>query len=167
MRWLSILVWSLVGLVAAAVGCLIGSLIGSFWPQTVIATAAAGAAFGLLLRRRTLALIAAAAAAAVSLVAFFLGTFAVSPLIAWPIAGFTIALVALPQFPSKRAKVGAALSAPILAGAGFVFGAVLVAFAGFGLDDSRWLAKFMLGGAAGFGFLVLAGMRIATRRASR
>jgi len=167
MRWLSVLRWSLVGLVSAAVGCLAGSLLGSFWPQTVVATTFAGAAFGLLVGRRRLAVIASGAAAVVSLLAFYLGNFAVSPLIAWPLAGLAIALAALPVLSTRRAKIGAALSAPILAGAGFACGAALVAFAGLSLDDSQWVARFMLGGAGGFGFLVLAGMRIATWRATR
>ena len=167
MRSLSVLFWALVGLLSAVVGCFLGGLLGSFWPQTVIATSAAGAAFGFLTGRRRLVLVAAGAAAAVSLVAFFLGTFAVTPLVAWPLAGLAIGLGGLPVLPTKRAKIGAAISAPILGGAGFALGAALIAFAGLSLDNSQWVAKFMLGGAAGFGFLVLAGMRIATGRASR
>ncbi len=167
MRWLSILLWSLVGLISASVGCLAGGLLGSFWPQTVIATTAAGAAFGFLIGRQRLVVLAAAAAATVSFLAFYLGTFTVSPLLAWPLAGLAIGLAALPALPSRRAKIGAVVSAPILAGVGFACGSALVAFAGLSLDNSQWVARFMLGGAAGFGFLVLAGMRIATWRVSR
>ncbi len=167
MRWLSILLWSLVGLVAASLGCLIGSLLGSFGPQIVTAAAAAGAAFGFLVGRRRLAVIAAGAAAGVSLLAFFLGMLAVSPLIAWPLAGLAIALAALPAIPTRGAKIGAIMSLPILAGAGFACGSALVVLVGLRLGDSQWVSRFMLGGAAGFGFLVSAGMRIATGRASR
>ncbi len=165
MRWLSLLVWSLVGLISASIGCLIGGLLGSFGVQTVLATTAAAVALGFLTGRRRLVVLAACAAAAVSLLAFFLGRFAVSPLLAWPLAGLAIALASLPALPTRRAKIGAALSVPILAGIGFACGAALLAFAGLSLDDSQWVAHFMLGGAAGFGFLVLAGMRIASWRA--
>jgi hypothetical protein len=166
MRWLSILVWSLVGLVSASVGCLTGALLGSFGPQTLMATAAVGAAFGLLTGRLRLAVTAAGVAAAVSLLGFFLGTFAVTPLLAWPLAGLAIALACLPALPTRRARIGAALSAPILAGAGFACGSALVVLVGLSIDDSQWVAHFMLGGAAGFGFLLLAGMRIASWRAN-
>jgi hypothetical protein len=167
MRWLSVLLWSLVGLISALVGCLVGDLVGSFWPEIVIAATAAGAAFGFLIGRWRLAVLAAGAAAVVSLLALYWGTFTVSPLIAWPLAGLAIALAALPALPSRRAKIGAVLSAPILAGVGFACGSALVFLLGLGLDNSQLVAQFMLGGAAGFGFLMLAGMRIATWRTSR
>ncbi len=167
MRWLSLLGWSLVGLISASVGCLIGGLLGSFGPQIVSATTAAGAALGFLTGRRRLIVIAAGAAAAVSFLAYFLGRFAVTPLVAWPLAGLAIPLASLPAFSGRRAKIGAAVSGPILAGVGFALGSAVVAFAGLSLDDSQWVAHFMLGGAAGFGFLLLAGMRIAYGRADR
>ncbi|MFB3905356.1 MAG: hypothetical protein ACE15E_18045 [Acidobacteriota bacterium] len=167
MRWLSLLLWSLAGLVSASVGFLTGGLLGSFGPQTVIATGAAGAVLGFLLGRGRLALMAGGAAVAVSLSAVLLGRFDLSPLLAWPVAGLAIALAALPAFPTRRARIGAAVSSPFLAGAGFACGAALVIFAGLSLDNSRWLAQFMLGGAAGFGFLVFAGMRVASGRANR
>lgn len=167
MRWLSVLSWSLVGLASASIGCLLGSLLGSFLPQTVVSTAAAGAAFGALAGRWRLAVVAAAATVALSLPAFFLGTITVSPLIAWPLAGLAMGLTALPGVRRTRDKVGTVISAPVLAAAGFGGGATLVILLGLALESSRWVSHFMLGGAAGFGFLVLAGLRIATRRTSQ
>jgi hypothetical protein len=84
MRWLSVLRWSLVGLITATVGRLVGGLFGSFWPQTVVAATAAGAAFGSLVGRPRLIVTAVAAAAAVSAPAFYLGRFTVSLLLGWP-----------------------------------------------------------------------------------
>ena len=165
MRWLSLVGWSLVGLLSASIGCLVGGLIGSFGPQIVAAATTVGAAVGLLTGRRRLVAIAAGAAAGISLLAYFLGAFAVTPLAAWPLAGLAIALASLPALPSRRAKIGAAVAAPILAAAGFALGSALVTFAGLSLNNSQWVAHFMLGGAAGFGCLLLAGMRIASWRA--
>ncbi|RPJ52594.1 MAG: hypothetical protein EHM23_32595 [Acidobacteria bacterium] len=167
MRWLSALRWSLVGLISASVGCLAGGLLGSFWLQTVVSATAAGAAFGLLIGRPRLIVIAAGTAAAVSCVVYYLGTMTVSPLLAWPLAGLAIGLAALPALSGRGARIATVISAPILAGIGFACGSALVALLGLTLDNSQWVSQFMLGGAAGFGFLVLAGMRLATWRASQ
>jgi hypothetical protein len=46
---------------------------------------------------------------------------------------------------------------------GFLAGMIGTVLAAMGLEDSRVLAQFMLGGAGGFGFLLLAGAAIVGR----
>ncbi|RPI23028.1 MAG: hypothetical protein EHM61_20760 [Acidobacteria bacterium] len=167
MRWASFFIWSIVGFLSGILGCSVGGLVGSFWPQTVLAAAASAAVFGLLIRQWRLAIIAGAVAAAITAAAFPLGALTVTPLLAWPVAGLGIGLVAFFVLRTSGAKVVVLLLTPVLAGIGFGGGAALLAFIGMMLNDSELVAHFMLGGAAGFGFLVLGGLRVVTWRGTK
>jgi hypothetical protein len=153
-------VWSLSGLLAGVVGWLSGALLlGSNMGRTVLAATATAAVLGLLARRPRLAAVAALATAAAASLAFLVGRTAVTPLIAWPVAGLVIGLSSLALLQRARARLVIVVAAPLLGSLGFVLGMVAIVFAGMATNDGLLLGQFLWGGAAGFGLLTIAAIR--------
>ncbi len=160
-------VWSLLGLVAGACGWWAGGLIGSNLVRTIAATMAIAVTFGLLARRPRLALVAGLATGVGAGVAFFAGRTLVTPLIAWPIAGLALGLCSLALLRRTRARVVTLVATPILGALGFLLGMVATIFAGMGANNAILLGQFLGGGAAGFGLLAIATIRILGARLDR
>ena len=158
---------SLLGLVAAAVGWAAGALVGSNLGRTVLAATLTAVALGLLARRPRLALLAGVATAAAAGVAFLVGRTAVTPLIAWPVAGLVIGLSSLALLRRTRARVAAIVATPLLGSLGFVLGLALTALAGMGANDPLLAGQFLWGGAAGFGLLTTLTIRGLAARLDR
>jgi hypothetical protein len=161
------LIWSLLGLVAGAAGWAAGALVGSNLGRTVLAATLTAAALGLLARRPRLALLGGLATAAAAGVAFLVGRTAITPLIAWPVAGLVIGLSSLALLRRTRARVAAVVATPLLGSLGFVLGLALTAFAGMGGNDPLLAGQFLWGGAAGFGLLTIATIRGLAARLDR
>jgi hypothetical protein len=164
MHRFSLPVWALAGFVAGGVGWSLGGLIGSFLPQTIAATAATGAAVGLLARLPRTALAAALAAGLTAAVFFLAGGRVLSPLLAWPAAALAIGLIAAAFPQGRRQQIISVLAAPLLGSIGMVAGAAALFLTGIAVNSSHILGHFMWGGAAGFGLLTAASLRIAGAR---
>jgi Co/Zn/Cd efflux system component len=102
-------------------------------------------------------------AAIVSLAAVRIGESFFSPLLAWPVAGLVIGVVGAFAFRRRRTRIAFIVGAPLLGSVGLVAGMLVVFLTATGLNDSRVSAQIMLGGAVGFGFLLMAGAAIAGR----
>ncbi len=157
-------IWWIIGLISATLGWTVGGLFGTFLPRLALAVAATGSAFGLLLGSIRVAVIAAAAASAGAVIFWTTGSRVLSPLIAWPIAALCIGLVGTACLRSVRARIGMTLLSPVLGLLGFSGGVAIIGMAGLAFDNSVVLGEFMIGGAAGFGLVVVDGLLNATRR---
>jgi hypothetical protein len=99
----------------------------------------------------------------VSLAAVLVGQSYTTSLLAWPVAGLIIGVVGAFAFRRRRARIAFIIAAPLLGTVGVVAGMLAVFLTARGLNDSRVAAQVMLGGAAGFGLLVMAGAVIIGR----
>jgi hypothetical protein len=160
MKRFSLLAWCAAGLGSGILGWSLGRIFGSFLPQTVITVLLIAVVLGLLAGVSLTAVLAGLAAAGASAAAFVVGSYLVTPLLAWPAAALAIGYSASIVMTRRRARTIAVLVTPLLGSLGFVAGAAGVALAGFTFDDSRVLSEFMWGGAAGFGLMTLGGLRL-------
>jgi hypothetical protein len=160
-------IWSLSGLLAGTVGWLAGALLGSNMGRTVLAATATAVALGLLARRPRLAAVAGTATAATATLAFLVGRTAVTPLIAWPVAGLAIGLSSLALLQRTRARVTIVVVTPLLGSLGFLLGMVGTAVAGMAANNAIVVGQFLWGGATGFGLLTLTTVRILGARLDR
>ncbi|HVM74419.1 MAG TPA: hypothetical protein VMT75_02180 [Candidatus Saccharimonadales bacterium] len=158
-----VLLWALAGLSFSALGWIAGGLLGSWAPRIACAVGATAIALGLLNRQPRAALVGAVAAAGVGLVAVQIGESIVSPLLAWPAAALVIGVVGAYAFRRRRAKIALIIGAPFLGSIGFVAGMVATFLTAMRLNDSRVSAQTMLGGAVGFGLLLMTWAAIAGR----
>ena len=159
----SLLLWALAGLSFSALGWIAGGFLGSWAPRTACAVGATAIAQGLLNRQPRAALVGAVSAAAVSLAAVQIGEFFFSPLLAWPVAALVIGVVGAFAFHRRRTRIAFIVGAPLLGSAGFVAGMLATFLTAWGLNDSRAAAQTLLGGAVGFGMLLMTGAAIAGR----
>ena len=162
-----VVIWLLFGLLAGALGWWAGGIVGSNMGRTVFAATSTAITSGLLARRPLFALGVGAVTAAASGSAFLFGLSAGSPLIAWPVAGLVIGLGSLVSFGRTRARVVTVVAAPLLGSVGFVLGMVATAFAGMAMSDARLAGQCLGGGAAGFGLLTIATIRVLGARLER
>jgi FtsH-binding integral membrane protein len=162
-RGREILLWLVAGLLFSSLGWTAGGFLGSWAPRTACAVAATALVLGLLNKRPGVALVGAVIAAVASLAAVRIGETFFSPLLAWPVAGLVIGGMGAFAFRRRRARIAFIVCAPFLGAIGLLAGMIVTVLAAIGMDDSRVLAQFMLGGAGGFGFLLLAGAVIAGR----
>jgi len=158
-----LLVWIAAGVGVSAVGWIAGGCLGSWAPRTACAVAATALTVGLLNRQPGAAILGAMSAAIVSLAAVRIGESFYSSLLAWPAAGLVIAVMGAFTFRRLRARIVFIVGAPLLGSVGFLAGMIATLLAAMGLNDSRVSAQFMLGGAVGFGFLLMAGAAITGR----
>lgn len=158
-----LLLWAAAGLGFSALGWIVGGFLGSWAPRTVCAVAATGFALGLLNRQPRAALLGAVSTALVSLAAFQVGQSFITSFLAWPVAGLVIGVVGAFAFRRRRARIAFIVAAPLLGSIGVVAGMLAVFLTARGLNDARVAAQVMLGGAAGFGLLVMAGAAIIGR----
>ncbi len=158
-----LLLWVVAGLGFSALGWIAGGFLGSWAPRTACAVGATALALGLLNRQPGAAFVGAVSAAIVSLVAVRIGESFFSPLLAWPAAGLVIGIVGAFAFRRRRTRIAFIVGAPLLGSVGFLAGMLATLLAAMGLNDSRVSAQIMLGGAVGFGFLLMAGAAIAGR----
>ena len=158
-----LLLWPLAGLGFSALGWIAGGFLGSWAPRTACAVGATAIALGLLNRQPRAALLGGVSAAMVSLAAVQVGEFFFSPLLAWPVAGLVIGVVGAFAYRRRRARIAFVVGAPFLGSVGVLAGMVVTFLAAMRLYDSRVAAQIMLGGAAGFGLLLMAGAVIASR----
>jgi hypothetical protein len=160
-------IWSVLGLVAGALGWAAGALVGSNMGRTVLAATLTAVALGLLARRPRLALLSGLATAAAASFAFLVGRTTITPLIAWPVAGLVIGLSSLALLQRTRARVAAVVATPLLGSLGFVLGMMATVFAGMAANDPVLVGQFLWGGAAGFGLLTIATIRVLGARLER
>ena len=153
----------LAGIGCSALGWIAGGFLGSWAPRTACTAAATALVLGWLNRRPGAALAGAAGAAMVSVIAVRIGESFFSPLLAWPLAGLVIGVMGACALRRLRARIAMIVGAPLLGTAGLLAGMLGAFLAARGLNDSRVAAHFMLGGAVGFGLLVVAGAAIAGR----
>ncbi len=158
-----LLLWALAGLGFSTLGWIGGGFLGSWAPRTACAVGATAIALGLLNRQPGAALVGAVSAAIVSLAAVQIGESFFSPLLAWPVAALVIGVVGAFAFRRRRARIAFIVGAPLLGSGGFLAGMLATLLAAMVLNDSRVSAQIMLGGAAGFGLLLMAGAAIAGR----
>jgi len=158
-----LLLWALAGLGCSALGWIAGGFLGSWAPRTACAVGATAIALGLLNRQPRVALVGAVSAAAVSLAAVQIGEFFFSPLLAWPVAALVIGVVGAFAFRRRRARIALIVGAPLLGSIGFVAGMLATFFTARGLNDPRLAAQMLLGGAVGFGLLLMTGAAITGR----
>jgi hypothetical protein len=158
-----LLLWPLAGLGFSALGWIAGGFLGSWGPRTACAVGATAIALGLLNRQPRAALVGAVSAAIVSLAAVQIGEFFFSPLLAWPVAALVIGVMGAFAFRRRRTRIAFIVGAPLLGSAGFLAGMLATFLAAMRLYDSRVAAQIMLGGAVGFGLLLMAGAAIASR----
>jgi hypothetical protein len=158
-----LLLWALAGLGFPALGWIAGGFLGSWAPRMACAIGATAIALGLLNRQPGAALVGAVSAAIVSLAAVRVGESFFSPLLAWPVAALVIGVVGAFTFCRLRARIAFIVGAPLLGSVGVVAGMLATFLAAMQLNDSRVSAQIMLGGAAGFGLLLMAGAAIAGR----
>ena len=159
----SLLLWALVGFGFSALGWIAGGFLGSWAPRTACAAGATAIALGLLNRQPRAALVGAVSAAAVSVAAVQIGESFFSPLLAWPVAALVIGVVGAFAFRRRRARIALIVGAPLLGSVGFVAGMLGTFLTARGLNDSRLAAQIMLGGAVGFGLLLMTSAAIAGR----
>jgi len=157
------LLWALAGLTFSASGWIAGGYLGAWYPRTACAVAATAIALGLLNRQPRAALVGAAIAAIVGLAAVRFGESFVSSLLAWPIAALAIGVGGAFAFHRRRAKIALIVSAPFLGSIGFVAGMLATFLTARWLNDSRLASQLLLGGAVGFGLLLMTGAAIASR----
>ena len=159
----SLLLWALAGLGFSALGWIAGGFLGSWAPRTACAVGAIVIALGLLNRQPRAALVGAVSAVIVSLAAVRIGEFFFSPLLAWPVAALVIGVVGAFTFRRRRARIALIVGAPLLGSIGFVAGMLATFLTARGLNDPRLAAQMLLGGAVGFGLLLMTGAAIAGR----
>jgi hypothetical protein len=159
----SVVAWSLVGLLSAALGWVAGGLIGGLLARTLLAGVLTAAGLGLLSRRPLLGGGAALAAALAGAGGWFLGLRLASPLLAWPVIALVVGAAGALVLTRRAARVAAVIGAPVLGTLGFVAGVAVVACAGFATDDARVLGALLGGGAAGFGLGTLGWLRLTAR----
>jgi hypothetical protein len=162
-RGRSLLLWAVAGLGFSALGWIVGGFMGSWAPRTVCAAAATAFALGLLNRQPRAALLGAVGTALVSLAAVQVGQSFITSLLAWPVAGLVIGVVGAFAFRRRRAKIAFIVAAPLLGSLGVVAGMMAVFLTARGLNDPRVASQTMLGGAVGFGLLVMAGAALIGR----
>jgi len=114
-------------------------------------------------RQPRAALLGAVSTAIVSLAAVQVGQSFSTSLLAWPVAGLVIGVIAAFAFRRRRTRIAFIVAAPLLGSVGVVAGMMAVFLIARGLNDPRVAAQTMLGGAAGFGLLVMAGAAIIGR----
>ena len=153
----------LAGIGCSALGWIAGGFLGSWAPRTACTVAATALVLGWLNRRPGAGLAGAVSAATLSVIAVRIGESFFSPLLAWPVAGLVIGVMGAFALRRLRARIAIIVAAPLLGSVGLLAGIVGAFLTARGLNDSRLAAQFMLGGAAGFGFLVMAGAAIAGR----
>ena len=158
-----LLLWALAGLGFSGFGWVAGGFLGSWAPRIACAVGATAIALGLLNRQPRAALVGAVSAAIVSLAAVQIGEFFFSPLLAWPVAALVIGVVGAFAFRRRRTRIAFIVGAPLLGSAGFLAGMLATLLIAMRLNDSRVAAQIMLGGAVGFGLLLMAGAAIAGR----
>jgi hypothetical protein len=158
-----LLLWPLAGLCFSALGWIAGGFLGSWAPRTACAVGATAIALGWLNRQPRAALLAAVSAAIVSLAAVRIGESYFSPLLAWPVAALVIGVVGAFAFRRRRARIAFIVGAPLLGSVGFLAGMLATLLIAMKLNDSRLSAQILLGGAVGFGLLLMAGAAIAGR----
>lgn len=158
-----LLLWIVLGLSFSALGWIAGAFLGSWAPRTACAVGATALALCWLNRRPGAALVGSVTTAIVCLAAVRIGESFFSPLIAWPAAAVTIGVIGAFAFRRPRARITFIIAAPLLGSIGFLAGMLATFLAAVGLNDSRVSAQTMLGGAAGFGFLLMTGAAIAAR----
>ena len=158
-----LLLWALAGIGCPALGWVLGGFLGSWAPRTACAVGATAIVLGLLNRQPRAALVGAVSAVIVSLAAVQIGHSIVSPLLAWPAAALVIAVVGAFAFRRRRAMIAFVLGAPVLGSVGFVAGMLATFLTARGLNDSRLAAQTLLGGAVGFGLLLMTSAAIAGR----
>jgi hypothetical protein len=158
-----LLLWALAGLGFSALGWIVGGFLGSWAPRTACAVGATALALGLLNRQPGVALLGAVSAAMVSLAAVRIGESFFSPLLAWPVAGLVIGVVGAFAFRRRRTRIAFIVGAPLLGSVGVVAGMLAIFLIAMGLNDSRVAAQTMLGGAVGFGLLLMTGAAILGR----
>jgi FtsH-binding integral membrane protein len=144
-------------------GWIAGGFLGSWAPRTVGAVGATAIALGLLNRQPRATLLGAVSTAMVSLAAVHVGQSFFSPLLAWPVAGLVIGTVGAFAFRRRRTRIAFIIAAPLLGSVGVAAGMLAVFLTARELNDSRVAAQIMLGGAAGFGLLVMAGAALVGR----
>ena len=157
------LLWPLAGLGFSALGWIAGGFLGSWTPRIACAVGATAIALGLLNRQPRAALVGAVSTVIASLAAVQIGHHFFSPLLAWPVAALVIGMVGAFGFRRRRARIAFIFSAPFLGSVGVLAGMVVTFLVAMRLNDSRPAAQIMLGGAVGFGLLLMAGAAIASR----
>ena len=167
MRQRSFWVWLSAGFVAAALGWTAGGWIGSFLPRTLGASVLVAVSAGWLAGSPRRGLLAGALAGIVATVAHVLGARLATSLLAWPGASLAIVLAVVGLFGRPWARVAAVVAAPLFGLIGFALGAVSVAFVGLSLNSGQITSQLLLGGAAGFGALTLAGLHVVARWCDR
>ena len=158
-----LLLWPLAGLGFSALGWIAGGFVGSWAPRTACGVGATAIALGLLNHQPRAALLGAVSAAIVSLAAVRIGESFFSPLLAWPVAGLVIGVVGAFAFRRRRARIAFIVAAPLLGSVGVAAGMLAIFLIAMGLNDSRVAAQNMLGGAVGFGLLLMAGAALVGR----
>jgi len=158
-----LLQWIVAGLVFSALGWIAGGYLGSWASRTACAAGATALALGWLNRRPGAALVGAVGVAIVGLVAVRIGESFFSPLLAWPVAGLAIGVLGAFAYRRRRARITIIVAGPLLGSAGFFAGMVATFLIAVGLNDSRVSAETLLGGAVGFGLLLLTGTALAGR----
>jgi len=162
-RGYRLLQWIVAGLVFSALGWIAGGYLGSWAPRTACAAGATALALGWLNRRPGAGLMGAVAVAMVGLAAVWIGESFFSPLLAWPVAGLAIGVLGALAYRRRRARIIFIVAGPILGSVGVFAGMVATFLIAAGLNDSRVSAETMLGGAVGFGLLLLTGTALAGR----
>ncbi len=158
-----LLLWAVAGLGFSALGWIAGGFVGSWAPRTACGVGATAIALGLLNHQPRAALLGAVSAAMVSLAAVQVGQSFFSPLLAWPVASLVIGAVGAFAFRRRRARIAFIVAAPLLGSVGVAAGMLAIFLIAMGLNDSRVAAQNMLGGAVGFGLLLMAGAALVGR----
>ena len=158
-----LLLWAIAGLGFSALGWIAGGFFGSWAPRTACAVGATAIALGLLNRQPRAACLGAVSAAIVSLAAVQIGLSFITSLLAWPAAGLVTGVVGAFAFRRRRTRIAFIVAAPLLGTVGVVAGMLAVFLTARGLNDSRVAALTTLGGAAGFGLIVMASAAILGR----
>ena len=158
-----LLFWAVAGFGFSALGWIAGEFVGSWAPRIACAVGATAFAVGLLNRQPRAALLGAVSTAMVSLAAVQVGQSFITSLLAWPVAALVIGAVGAFAFRRLRTRIAFVVAAPLLGSVGVVAGMLAVFLTARGLNDSRLAAQSMLGGAAGFGLLVMASAAIIGR----
>jgi len=158
-----VLLWAAAGLVFSVLGWVVGGFMGSWAPRIACAVGATAIALGLLNRQPGAAVVGAVSAVIASLAAVKVGQFFFSPLVAWPVAGLVIGVVGAFAFRRLRSRITFIVAAPLLGSIGAVAGMLAMFFTAMGLNDARVAAQTTLGGAVGFGLLLMVGAAIVGR----
>jgi hypothetical protein len=147
----------------SALGWAAGGWLGSWAPRTTCAVAAVALVLGWLNRQPGAAIAGAAGSGLVSLAAVWTGESYFSPVLAWPLGGLAIGVMGALAFHRLRARIAFIVAAPVLGSLGFLAGVLATMLVAMWLNDSRVSGQVFLGGAAGFGLLVMTGAAIAAR----